>query len=147
MPKVKQICSIRSDEAPDGGDGGFPDPERPDGEPADFIPALRATCPVCEQPVGVPQPAVVLPGHAVCATPWNPFGPTVCPGSGRPVPDAAAGGRALEAVAAGEELARSLPDGLDWRMQPFSHAGGPAGRPVRVPAMRRPAVRRAPRAA
>lgn len=30
----------------------------------------------------------------------------------------------------------TLPDGLDWRTQPFSHVGGPGSQPIRVPFQR-----------
>lgn len=149
MPKVKKFRSVGSQDAPDGGEGGDREPDGqdgPGGDAGDFLPALRVTCPVCEQPVGVTQPAAELPGHAVCPTPWNPFGSTVCPGSGSPVPQAPAGAPKLEAVPA-DGAAHALPDGLDWRLQPFSHAGGPGAVPVRLPAMRRPAARPASRAA
>ena len=33
-------------------------------------------------------------------------------------------------------LLLTLPQGLDWRMQPFSHVGGPGSRPMRVPVLR-----------
>jgi hypothetical protein len=146
MHNVKQIRSARSDEVPDGGASGFED-EREDTEALDFIAAIRVTCPSCEQPVGVVQPAAVLPRHAVCATPWDPFGLTVCPGSGQPVSAAEGPARVLEAVPAQGGEAKALPEGLDWRLQPFSHVGGPAARPMRVPAMRRTAAAGTPRAA
>jgi hypothetical protein len=94
---------------------------------------VRLSCPDCGRPITVLAEEETLPGHALCPTPWNPFGLTVCSGSGRAVADA----RPVDGGAvAGEkrELAvvLTLPAGLDWRTQPFSHVGGPGSRPIRV---------------
>lgn len=94
----------------------------------------RVACPDCARPIALLADEDVLPEHALCPTPWNPFGLTVCPGSGRAARDArpAAG----EAAAADEPdlgVLLTLPAGLDWRTQPFSHVGGPGSRPLRVP--------------
>jgi len=48
----------------------------------------RVRCPDCTRPIALLADDVVLPEHAVCPTPWNPFGLTVCPGSGRRTEDA-----------------------------------------------------------
>ncbi|MGW8375931.1 hypothetical protein [Streptomyces sp. ODS28] len=102
----------------------------------------RVNCPDCAQPIALLAEEEHLPQHALCATPWNPFGPVVCRGSGRPAAEAAP----LD-VADGQEAdvadLLTLPEGLDWRMQPFSHAGGFAPDPVRPPraARRRIAAR------
>jgi hypothetical protein len=98
---------------------------------------FRVDCPECGQSIALLADEEALPQHALCRTRWNPFGLTVCAGSGRPAADAAptggAEGRHEEDVAA----LLTLPAGLDWRRQPFSHAGGPRSRPVRaVPAHR-----------
>lgn len=92
---------------------------------------FRVLCPDCRQPIALLANESVLPEHARCATPWNPFGLSVCPGAGR----------GLEAAIPPEKLADegeqdvaallTLPEGLDWRRQPFSHAGGPGSRPVK----------------
>jgi hypothetical protein len=117
-----------------------------DAEPAEdaddaddeFGDVVRLTCPDCGRPISVLADEESLPEHALCATPWNPFGLTVCGGSGRAVAEA----RPLdgiEAVGAGGEVRvqelvvlLTLPAGLDWRTQPFSHVGGPGSRPMRV---------------
>ncbi|WP_374203104.1 hypothetical protein [Streptomyces sp. ST2-7A] len=98
----------------------------------------RVACPECGQRIALPPGPGLLPVHALCPTPWNPFGLTVCRGTGRPVPegldDPAEGVDALV-----EALPTALPEGLDWRLRPFSHQGGPGTRPMRVPAIRRAA--------
>lgn len=105
----------------------------------EFGDALTVYCPDCARPIAVLADDESLPEHAMCPTPWNPFGLTVCVGSGRAVTDA----RQLdgEGADAEQELATllTLPAGLDWRTQPFSHVGGPGSRPlrpVRVPGQR-----------
>ncbi len=99
----------------------------------------HATCPDCGQAIALVADEEFLPEHALCLTPWNPFGLTVCAGTGRPASDA------LPTLGFGDdELVQelelepvvhlALPQGLDWRTQPFSHVGGPGSRPVRMPA-------------
>ncbi|MFJ5550752.1 hypothetical protein [Streptomyces sp. NPDC093225] len=91
----------------------------------------HATCPDCGQAIALVADEEFLPEHALCLTPWNPFGLTVCRGTGRPAAEAepadATGAEELEPV-----VLLSLPQGLDWRNQPFSHVGGPGSRPVRM---------------
>jgi hypothetical protein len=115
----------------DDADEGF------DEESSDIF---RVHCPDCGRPIALTADEEVLPQHAVCPTPWNPFGLTVCPGSGR---------AALEAVPAdgpvrADELelgtVLTLPAGLDWRTQPFSHVGGPSSRPFHTPVRRQHAA-------
>ncbi|MFI5862981.1 hypothetical protein [Streptomyces sp. NPDC051546] len=98
----------------------------------------HATCPDCGQSIALVADEEFLPEHALCLTPWNPFGLTVCAGTGRPASDALptlgfgdgdGGAAELEPV-----VHLALPQGLDWRTQPFSHVGGPGSRPVRMPA-------------
>lgn len=94
----------------------------------------RVRCPDCARPIALLADDDVLPEHAVCPTPWNPFGLTVCPGSGRRAQDASpADGPLADAAQDGSALL-TLPAGLDWRTQPFSHVGGPGSRPLRVAA-------------
>ncbi|EST24482.1 hypothetical protein N566_24955 [Streptomycetaceae bacterium MP113-05] len=91
---------------------------------------FRVDCPACGQSIALFAEEEVLPQHALCPTRWNPFGLTVCAGSGsaaaEAAPTAGAEGAHEEDVAA----LLTLPAGLDWRRQPFSHAGGPGTRPV-----------------
>ncbi|WP_405935817.1 hypothetical protein OG338_02905 [Streptomyces sp. NBC_00726] len=96
----------------------------------DTFEMYRVVCPDCAQPIALLADEDVLPEHALCPSPWNPFVLTVCPGTGR-----VAGDRPTEADGAQEQetaLLLTLPQGLDWRTQPFSHAGGAASRPIRV---------------
>lgn len=104
-----------------------------DGLDEDTADVVRLSCPGCGRPIAVFADEDRLPQHALCPTPWNPFGLTVCDGSGRAVAEAspvAAGGADSR-----QELAvlLTLPAGLDWRTQPFSHVGGPESRPVHLP--------------
>ncbi|PHQ53329.1 hypothetical protein BLA24_02155 [Streptomyces cinnamoneus] len=93
---------------------------------------FRVICPDCARPIALLADEDVLPEHALCPSPWNPFGLTVCRGSGRGVEDAApAGGD--PACGMDPALLLTLPESLDWRRQPFSHIGGPGSRPLRVP--------------
>ncbi|MEV8537080.1 hypothetical protein [Streptomyces sp. NPDC051211] len=117
-------------EAEDAEDAAYPD----EAATAEFFEIHHATCPDCGQSIALVADEEHLPEHALCLTPWNPFGLTVCAGTGRPVSDAlpvigAAEPQELEPV-----VVLTLPQGLDWRTQPFSHVGGPGSRPVRVPA-------------
>ncbi|SCK56885.1 hypothetical protein [Streptomyces sp. WMMB 322] len=84
---------------------------------------VRVTCPDCGRPIALLAQEDRLPEHALCASPWNPFGLTVCQGSGRAAAEAAVGdGEAVQEH--GLTALLTLPEGLDWRRQPFSHAGG-----------------------
>jgi hypothetical protein len=88
---------------------------------------FRVTCPDCGQPIALLAEEESLPEHALCASPWNPFGLTVCQGSGRAASEAGAvdGDEDREH---GLTSLLTLPEGLDWRTQPFSHVGGPRPR-------------------
>ncbi|WP_165989151.1 hypothetical protein, partial [Streptomyces sp. YIM 98790] len=96
-----------------------------------FTEAVRVTCADCGQSIAVTGPGGTLPRHALCPTRWNPFGLKVCAGSGRSVSAEEFTAGTERRAPRAEPVPRSLPDGLDWRLQPFSHA-------VVVP--RRPAV-------
>ncbi|MEU7042226.1 hypothetical protein AB0A77_14345 [Streptomyces varsoviensis] len=98
---------------------------------------FRVICPDCAAPIALLADEDVLPEHALCPSPWNPFGLTVCPGAGRGVADASPADDAPGAQERDATLLLTLPESLDWRRQPFSHIGGPASRPLRVPRMRR----------
>jgi hypothetical protein len=99
----------------------------------DTFEMFRVVCPDCAQPIALLADEDVLPEHALCASPWNPFGLTACAGSGRPAADARAADETLEVQEQVTALLLTLPQGLDWRTQPFSHVGGPGSRPIRVP--------------
>ncbi|KJY18728.1 MULTISPECIES: hypothetical protein [Streptomyces] len=120
----------------DSGDDAYPE----DGEYLDDAEGFgihHAICPDCGQSIALVADEEYLPQHALCLTPWNPFGLTVCAGTGRPATDALPSVGALPSAEAQElELdpftLPALPQGLDWRTQPFSHVGGPGSRPIRV---------------
>ncbi|WP_416958932.1 hypothetical protein [Streptomyces sp. Agncl-13] len=105
----------------------------------DTFEMYRVICPDCVQPIALLADEAVLPEHALCASPWNPFGLTVCAGTGRKAADARSADESAEPQEQDTALLLTLPQGLDWRTQPFSHVGGPSSRPMRVPDMRRAA--------
>jgi hypothetical protein len=107
----------------------------------DTFEMYRVVCPDCSQPIALLADEDVLPEHALCPTPWNPFVLTVCPGTNRDASRALPADESLEVQEQETALLLTLPQGLDWRMQPFSHAGGPGSRPLRyVPQARRHAA-------
>ncbi|MGX1674945.1 hypothetical protein [Streptomyces sp. NPDC055400] len=106
----------------------------------DTFEMYRVFCPDCAQPIALLADEDQLPEHALCASPWNPFGLTVCAGTGRPAADARPADDSTKAQEQDTALLLTLPQGLDWRMQPFSHVGGPGSRPLRVPEQARPAA-------
>ncbi|GHE98299.1 hypothetical protein GCM10018785_73020 [Streptomyces longispororuber] len=106
----------------------------------DTLEMYRVTCPDCGQPIALLTDEDVLPEHALCPTPWNPFGLTVCAGTGRAAAEAEPADESPEAQEQDTALLLTLPQGLDWRTQPFSHVGGPGSRPMRVPRQARRAA-------
>jgi hypothetical protein len=114
----------------------FDDSEGTGGDAYDTFEMYRVVCPDCAQPIALLADEDVLPEHAKCPTPWNPFGLTACAGTGRPAADAKPADETLEVVEQDTALLLTLPQGLDWRTQPFSHVGGPGSRPLRVPRQR-----------
>ncbi len=104
----------------------------------DLYNIFRVYCPDCARPIALLADEQVLPEHALCSTPWNPFGLSVCAGSGRAVADARPLDGAMDGTEQDVAVLLTLPAGLDWRKQPFSHAGGPGSRPIRVPRVREP---------
>ncbi|MBA2812663.1 MULTISPECIES: hypothetical protein [Streptomyces] len=103
----------------------------------DTLEMYRVICPDCAQPIALLADEEVLPEHALCASPWNPFGLTVCAGTGRTAAEARSADESEELQEQDTALLLTLPQGLDWRTQPFSHVGGPGSRPMRMPAIRR----------
>ncbi|MFE4970893.1 hypothetical protein ACFRAR_02100 [Kitasatospora sp. NPDC056651] len=100
---------------------------------ADAWDVLRVHCPECRRPIALPADEERLPQHALLPTAWNPFAPAVCPGSGAPTDDLAEVEAPEDAEPAGFDALSKLPNGLDWRTQPFSHAV--AHRPVLLAAV------------
>jgi hypothetical protein len=108
----------------------------PDPDSYDTFEMYRVICPDCTQPIALLAGEDVLPEHAKCPTPWNPFGLTACAGTGRPAAEACPADEAGEVQEQDTALLLTLPQGLDWRTQPFSHVGGPGSRPLKVPRQR-----------
>jgi hypothetical protein len=106
----------------------------------DTFEMYRVLCPDCAQPIALLADEEFLPEHALCASPWNPFGLTVCAGTGRRAAEARSADESAEPQEQDTALLLTLPQGLDWRTQPFSHVGGPGSRPLRVPVLRRQAA-------
>ncbi|TXJ71777.1 hypothetical protein E2C11_33875 [Streptomyces lavendulae] len=106
----------------------------------DTLEMYRVICPDCAQPIALLADEEILPEHALCASPWNPFGLTVCAGTGRSATEARPADASVTPQEQDTALLLTLPQGLDWRTQPFSHVGGPGSRPMRVPEMRRRAA-------
>lgn len=138
---ARQESAHQSDAQPGEAVAVFDDSDALDGsdEPPgsvfeeEMYEALRVKCPDCAQAIAVFSQEEQLPRHGLCASPWNPFGLTVCQGSGRPVAEAAPWDREPTERTVSELL--TLPEGLDWRTQPFSHVMLPGSRPAgRVPA-------------
>lgn len=91
---------------------------------------FRVSCPDCARPIALLAQEDTLPEHALCPTSWNPFGLQVCPGSGRAVSEATAADDSSGTQERDAAMLLTLPEGLDWRTQPFSHVGGPGSRPI-----------------
>ncbi|MEU0915166.1 hypothetical protein ACH4KU_15645 [Streptomyces althioticus] len=119
----------------------YVEPGTPDDDDAyDTFEMFRVVCPDCSQPIALLADEEILPEHALCASPWNPFGLTVCPGTGRRASEARPADETVTPQEQDTALLLTLPQGLDWRTQPFSHVGGPGSRPIRFPVMRRDAA-------
>ncbi|MBP5940854.1 hypothetical protein [Streptomyces acidiscabies] len=141
-PKRLQPVVELVPEGVDPDEDGYGDDEFDAYDDADL---LRVVCPDCVQPIALLADQEVLPEHALCASPWNPFGLTVCAGTGRAAADARSADEVLQERTQDIAPVLTLPQGLDWRTQPFSHVGGPGSRPVYLvrPAQVSATVRRA----
>jgi hypothetical protein len=121
---------------PEGVEPGFDDGFGDELDAYDTFEMYRVICPDCAQPIALLADEDELPEHAHVTSPWNPFGLSVCAGTGR----SAAEARPADEVTGTQEqdtaLLLTLPQGLDWRTQPFSHVGGPGSRPMQVPRQR-----------
>ncbi|AOP51391.1 hypothetical protein SL103_21515 [Streptomyces lydicus] len=132
MRRLQQDPTAENFSDQEGDSPGFPG----DDDAFETFEIYRVTCPDCRQPIALLADEDTLPEHALCPTPWNPFGLTVCQGSGRAVSEAPETEDTLDAQEQDAAMLLTLPEGLDWRRQPFSHIGGPGTRPIRVPRMR-----------
>lgn len=128
MRTMKSVHAVRKDAAAASAES-YPDAADMSVLDDETFESYRVNCPDCGQPIALLPLEESLPEHALCASSWDPFGLTVCGGSGRAVGDAVpSDGEVVAKERAVSELL-SLPVGLDWRTQPFSHAGGPGSRP------------------
>jgi hypothetical protein len=107
-----------------------------EGEFDDTFEMYRVVCPACAQPIALLADEDTLPEHALCPTRWNPFVLSVCSGTGSAAADAEPADETAEVHEQDTGLLLTLPLGLDWRTQPFSHVGGPGSRPVKQPSWR-----------
>ncbi|MEO3764781.1 hypothetical protein [Streptomyces sp. B8F3] len=128
MRRSEHVELVDPDTVGDDEDGGY----------AETSLIFRVLCPDCVQPIALLEGEDVLPEHAR-VTPANPFGLTVCTGSGSPLSAAVPEDARLDARTEDTAVLLTLPEGLDWRRQPFSHVGGPGNEPARrrLPGMRR----------
>ncbi|MFE1319558.1 hypothetical protein [Kitasatospora phosalacinea] len=128
MPSTDQRSDVEDEpgasEAPFGADPGA----------ADTWEIVRVHCPACDRPIALIGDEERLPQHAVLTSAWNPFQPAICRGTGAPTADLPECEEQLDQ--GGLDNLVVLPTALDWRTQPFSHAG--AHRAVRafLPAQR-----------
>ncbi|MFI9045634.1 hypothetical protein [Streptomyces sp. NPDC053427] len=135
MRRLKQESAAPNVGAQEGDSLGF---SGDDGayEAFETFDIYRVTCPDCGQPIALLADEDTLPEHALCPSPWNPFGLTVCQGSGRPVAEAPETDDTRDAQERDAAVLLTLPESLDWRRQPFSHVVGQGTWPARVPQMR-----------
>lgn len=77
----------------------------------DTFEMYRVICPDCAQPIALLADEEVLPEHALCASPWNPFGLTVCAGDGPPGRGGPLRRRVGRAAGAGHRPAVDAPSG------------------------------------
>ncbi|GJF27687.1 hypothetical protein KNE206_03870 [Kitasatospora sp. NE20-6] len=110
---------------------------------ADTWEIVRVHCPDCDRPIALIGDEERLPQHAVLPTAWHPFSAALCPGTGALTDELAECEEPAEDAGAGLAALLFLPAELDWRRQPFSHAGAPAeGQAPRIPAQRARSARR-----
>lgn len=137
----RPVRSARSkQQAPVAAEPEGVEPENVDGseelDAYDTFEMYRVICPDCAQSIVLLADEDVLPQHAKCPTPWNPFGLTTCSGTGRAAADARPAEEGFEVQEQDTALLLTLPQGLDWRTQPFSHVGGPGSRPIKPSSLR-----------
>ncbi|RKN44753.1 hypothetical protein [Streptomyces hoynatensis] len=133
-PRRSEPAAPPSEFAEEREDFEFLDDEFDDEQAGEVI---RVVCPGCARPIALARAGDSLPQHALCPTPWDPFGLQVCPGSGRAVAEGGAVETPVVPLVDTAVLA-ALPEGLDWRLQPFSHVAAP-GPAARMPALRQAA--------
>ncbi|MGQ4444417.1 hypothetical protein ACN6LI_002439, partial [Streptomyces violaceoruber] len=79
----------------------------------DTFEMYRVLCPDCAQPIALLADEETLPEHALCASPWNPFGLTVCAGTGRRATEARPADESFRPHEQDTALLLTLPRGLD----------------------------------
>ncbi|WP_033216491.1 hypothetical protein [Kitasatospora phosalacinea] len=125
MPSTDQRSDVEDEpEAPFGADQGA----------TDTWETVRVHCPVCDRPIALIGDEERLPQHAVLTSAWNPFQPAICRGTGAPTADLPECEERPERDGPAHLVA--LPTALDWRTQPFSHAGAHRAVRASVPAQR-----------
>ena len=89
------------------------EPDAFDGEldAYDTFEMYRVICPDCAQPIALLADEEILPEHALCASPWNPFGLTVCAGTGRAAAEARPADESRGTPGAGHRPAVDAPSG------------------------------------
>lgn len=130
MRTMKSVNAVRQDAAAASARSSHEGVEGPVPDDEETYESYRVICPDCGQAIAMLALEEKLPEHALCASKWDPFGLTMCQGAGRPVREAAPTDGAARERGIAELL--TLPEGLDWRTQPFSHAGRPDSRPMQV---------------
>ena len=85
--------------------------EADDPDSYDTFEMYRVICPDCAQPIALLADEDVLPEHALCPSPWNPFVLTVCAGTGRSATDAQSADASFEAQEQDTGLLLTLPQG------------------------------------
>ncbi len=106
----------------------------------DTFEMYRVICPDCAQPIALLADEEVLPEHALCASPWNPFGLSVCAGTGRRATEARPADESFKPHEQDTALLLTLPRASTGGPSRPPIAGGLGSRPMWVPTMRHEAA-------
>lgn len=98
----------------------------------DTFEMYRVVCPDCAQPIALLADEDALPEHALCPSPGTRSCCRCVPVRVRRRRRRGLTDDTFDAQEQDTALLLTLPQGLDWRTQPFSHVGGPASRPVKI---------------
>lgn len=106
----KRLSLVESE--PEGVEPGFAEYDDTDELDAyDTFEMYRVICPDCAQSIALLADEQVLPEHALCASPWNPFGLTVCSRHRTSGVTGPLGGRVRHAAGAGDRAPADAPSG------------------------------------